>query len=76
GLGLAIARRLVELMGGRLGMNSREGEGACFWCELPLPLAPMSQPKTDSLAPLPLSRGEKVLVVDDNHINREVARAM
>jgi signal transduction histidine kinase/HPt (histidine-containing phosphotransfer) domain-containing protein/ActR/RegA family two-component response regulator len=76
GLGLAIARRLVELMGGRLGMNSREGEGACFWCELPLPLAPMSQPQTDSHAPLPLSRGEKVLVVDDNHINREVARAM
>lgn len=39
GLGLAISRRLVEAMGGRIGVESRLNEGACFWFELPLPLA-------------------------------------
>ena len=36
GLGLSISRRLVELMGGRLEVTSREGEGSCFYFELPM----------------------------------------
>ncbi|UBU48152.1 response regulator [Cobetia amphilecti] len=76
GLGLSISRRLVELMGGRLGLKQRPGKGACFWFELPLPrTAALKRPAFTS-APLPLSRGEHVLVVDDNHINREVAHSM
>ncbi|HEX4458142.1 MAG TPA: HAMP domain-containing sensor histidine kinase, partial [Polyangia bacterium] len=34
GLGLATVKRLVEAHGGKLGVNSRIGEGACFWIEL------------------------------------------
>jgi signal transduction histidine kinase len=36
GLGLSICRNLVQLMGGTLGVNSKLGEGAEFWIELPL----------------------------------------
>ncbi len=36
GLGTAIARQLVELMGGAIGLDSEPGKGTCFWVEVPL----------------------------------------
>ena len=67
GLGLAICRRLAEAMGGAIGLDSRPGQGADFWVDLPFTTAEeAAAPPGDSLA------GRRVLVVDDNHTNRLV----
>jgi signal transduction histidine kinase len=35
GMGLAVVRKSVQRMGGRVGVNSRDGQGSTFWIELP-----------------------------------------
>ncbi len=72
GLGLTISARLVELMGGRLEVDSKPGEGACFHFTLVLDRteAPASVPTSALTSALP--PGSRVLVVDDNAASREI----
>ncbi|MGH6972371.1 MAG: ATP-binding protein, partial [Caulobacteraceae bacterium] len=70
GLGLSICRQLVELMGGTIGVDDREGGGSVFWIELDLSHA------DKAVEPRPRARlglkGQKILVVDDIEINRSI----
>lgn len=69
GLGLAIASRLVELMGGEMGVSSDFGKGSIFWFTVPLPVHADLEPTL----PVPVDvSGARVLVIDDNRVNRDI----
>jgi two-component system sensor histidine kinase RpfC len=68
GLGLAICRRTVELLGGAIGVHSKEGAGSTFWCEVPLKL-PETLPELSALT------GEAVVLAADAAARVEAWRA-
>ena len=72
GLGLDIAKRSIEAMGGQIGLVSRVGVGSRFWVELPL-VAVEEQPRTEERTQAPLDSAAGfdglVLLVDDNETN-------
>lgn len=76
GLGLNISKQLVELMGGRIGAASRFGGGSVFWFTLPvrrdLGVTPLPGPAVAAR----VSHSGRVLLVEDNPVNQEVARAI
>jgi len=75
GLGLGIARALVEQMGGAIQVESQVGSGSTFQFTVTLPRAEGAE-----ITPRPVLtdtgalRNRRVLVVEDNSINREVVR--
>jgi len=74
GLGLAISRQLVNLMGGSIDVFSSPGQGSCFRVELPL-LHGKAMQRPLPAGELPTLHGS-VLLVEDNATNRLVAQKM
>ncbi|MBI1317607.1 MAG: response regulator [Candidatus Hydrogenedens sp.] len=72
GLGLALSRRLVELHGGKIGLNSAPGEGSCFWFTLPAPEQPAKPSVPEDVTPesgsvsLECLAGKCALVIEDD----------
>lgn len=82
GVGLAVTRKLLDLMKGNMGVESQEGEGTTFWFELPIssvtkasPL-PVEKPAGKGAADTPQWKGKQVLLVEDNVTNQKVAQLM
>jgi PAS domain S-box-containing protein len=70
GLGLSITKKLVEMMGGKIGLKSVAGEGSTFWLTMSFPIG-VQNSLAETRARL---GGKRILVVDDSPTNRIVTR--
>jgi CheY-like chemotaxis protein len=76
GLGMAITKQYVDAMGGKISLVSQIDKGSFFTVLLPLSLASPDEVLSlhQSLTPIPYLAGKKVLLVEDNEINMQIAQ--
>jgi signal transduction histidine kinase/DNA-binding response OmpR family regulator len=80
GLGLAITKRLVEMQGGQIRVESRVGRGSTFTVEIPFEIAPAAAPTVEPRGELQVAAAvgqqARLLLVEDNAVNQRVVLAM
>ena len=82
GLGLVVAKRLVEAMGGILGVESQLGQGTAFWVELPVAPHPLATEATGRGPAIPTSTAPEelpsptLLYIEDNVSNVQVVQTV
>jgi PAS domain S-box-containing protein len=82
GLGLAITKRLIELQGGKITVDSTLGEGTSFYVELPIVLSqgiheePAAAPLEEKGSSTIELRGKRILLIEDNLVNQKVTYLM
>jgi PAS domain S-box-containing protein len=79
GLGLSICKHLINVMGGSIGVESKEHEGSTFWISLPLQVGEKIQkPEAPKTKELKTTNGKKIriLLAEDNPVNQLIARKM
>ena len=74
GLGMAITKRYVDLMGGTISVTSKKGEGSTFVVELPMEITDQSNIQEPNYPVMNTNlAGVKVLMAEDNELNAEIA---
>jgi CheY-like chemotaxis protein len=79
GLGLSISKALVELMGGKIGVNSAPGKGSEFVFNVELEALdgpPRDAESADNAPDEVCCGGKSILLVEDNEINQEIAASL
>jgi CheY-like chemotaxis protein len=76
GLGLAICKSLTTLMGGEIGVESAEGQGAVFWFSVRAPACALETASDGPAAGEFDARPARILIVDDSSVNRELVSVL
>ncbi|WP_024851280.1 PAS domain-containing hybrid sensor histidine kinase/response regulator [Hydrogenovibrio kuenenii] len=82
GLGLLICQKIVDLMAGKIGVDSKVGEGTTFWLEVPLPISDTTEIDSQSSgegidsSEIIGAKSLSILIAEDNQMNQVLIRSI